>query len=348
MRKRTKWVLGTAMLSVMLLGSLGAGYVHSLDLGSQPLANPQTTPNELAMLKGARPESRGRILAVVTSTAKAGEDVAAGLELTELSRAFYTFVANGFEVEIASPKGGLPPVRMDDELIDVDYAFLNDADAQQRLSNTLPLANVDPSRYSAVYFVGGKGTMFDFPRNPEVQRVVASIYDAGGVVGAVCHGPAALIDLTLASGQKLLADKQVTGFTNEEELFLIENARDVFPFLLEDALSAQAGKFSKGPKYLDHTVVDGRLVTGQNPWSTWSVAEGMVRALGHTPVIREPTLEERGVEVLAAFHRDGAEAAVRVRDSLGGTDKRLILMHALVAGMEGRLGEAYRIQRLAH
>jgi len=336
------------MLSMVLLGSFGAGYVHSLDLDSQPPASPQTTPNELAMLKGARPESRGRILAVVTSTAKAGEDVAAGLELTELSRAYYTFVANGFEVEIASPKGARPPVRMDDELIDVDYAFLNDADAQQRLSNTLPLANVDPSRYSAVYFVGGKGTMFDFPRNPEVQRVAASIFDAGGVVGAVCHGPAALIDVTLASGQKLLAGKRVTGFTNEEELFLIENARDVFPFLLEDALSAQAGTFSKGPKYLDHTVVDGRLVTGQNPWSTWSVAEGVVRALGHSPVARETTREERGVAVLSAFHRDGAAAAAQVRDHMGGIDKRLILMHAVVAVMEGRLAEAYRLQRLAH
>ena len=348
MGRGMKRALCATLLSVMVLGCLGAGYVHSLDLDSQPLASPKTTPDDLAMLKHARPEPRGRILAVVTSTAKAGEDVAAGLELTELSRAYYTFVANGFEVEIASPKGGRPPVRMDDELIDVDHAFLNDADAQKRLSSTLPLADVDPSRYSAVYFVGGKGTMFDFTRNPEVRRVVASIYDAGGVVGAVCHGPAALIDVTLASGQKLLAGKRVTGFTNEEELFLIENARDVFPFLLEDALRAQAGAFSEGPKYLDHTVIDGRLVTGQNPWSTWAGAEGMVRALGHAPAAREPTREERGVAVLSAFHRDGAEAAAGVRDRLGGTDKRLILMHALVAAMEGRLDEAYRLQRLAH
>jgi len=259
MGKRTKRLVGGAMLSVALLACLGAGYVHSLNLDSQPLADAQTTPNELAMLMGTRPASRGRILAVVTSTVKAGEDVAAGLELTELSRAYYTFVANGFDVEIASPKGGRPPVRMDDDLIDVDYAFLNDADAQKRLSHTLALANVDPSRYSGVYFVGGKGAMFDFPGNPEVQRVVASIYDAGGVVGAVCHGPAALVDVTLASGQKLLEGKRVTGFTNEEELFLIKNAREVFPFLLEDALGAQAGTFSEGPKYLDHTVVDGQF-----------------------------------------------------------------------------------------
>ncbi|MFC0682588.1 type 1 glutamine amidotransferase domain-containing protein [Lysobacter korlensis] len=347
MGKRTTRVVGGLVVSVLLLGCLGTGYVHSLDLDSQRLADPTATPNDLQMLRGGRPASRGRILAVVTSTAKAGE-IAAGLELTELSRAYYTFIANGFEVEIASPKGGRPPVRMDDELIDVDYAFLNDANAQKRLSNTLPLDGVDASRYAAVYFVGGKGAMFDFPRNPAVQRIVAAVYDAGGVIGAVCHGPAALVNVRLSSGRKLLAGKRVTGFTNEEELFLIENAREVFPFLLEEALTAQAGAFSEGPKYLENTVVDGRLVTGQNPWSTWSVAEGMVRALGHEPVLREQTREEKGVAVLAAFHRDGAEAAAKVRDRLGGTDKRLVLMHAVVAVMEGRLGEAYRLQRLAH
>lgn len=347
MGKRMQRVLGWTVLSLALLGCAGAYYVRSLDLDSQPPADPRTTPGQLAMLQGERPVSRGRILAVVTSTAKAGE-VAAGLELTELSRGYYTFIANGFEVEIASPKGGRPPVRMDDELIDVDHAFLNDADAQHRLSNTLPLATVEPSRYQAVYFVGGKGAMFDFAGNPDVQRVAASIHDAGGVVGAVCHGPAALIDVALASGQKLLEGRRVTGFTNEEELFLIKNAREVFPFLLEDVLTAQAGTFSEGPKYLDHTVVDGRLVTGQNPWSTWSVAESMVRALGHKPVARESTREERAVAVLAAFHRQGAAAAAAVRDEMGHVDKRLLLMHAVVAAMEGRLGEAYRLQQLAH
>lgn len=347
MGKRMQRLLGGTVLSLVLLGCAGAAYVRSLDLDSQPPADPRTTPAELSMLQGERPISRGRILAVVTSTAKAGE-IAAGLELTELSRAYYTFVANGFEVEIASPKGGRPPVRMDDELIDVDHAFLNDTDAQGRLSNTLPLATVDPSRYQGVYFVGGKGAMFDFAGNPDVQRIAASIHDAGGVVGAVCHGPAALIDVTLASGQKLLAGKRVTGFTNEEELFLIENAREVFPFLLEDVLTAQAGMFSEGPKYLDHTEVDGRLVTGQNPWSTWSVAEAMIRAQGFEPAAREPTREERAVAVVAAFHRDGAEAAAAVRDGMGSVDKRLVLMHAVVATMEGRLGEAYRLQQLAH
>lgn len=347
MGKVMKRVLGAAAVCVLLLGGVAVGYVDSLDLDSQPLADPATTPADLAMLKVERPFARGRVLAVVTSTAKAGTDIAAGVELTELSRAYYTFLANGYEVEIASPKGGRPPVRMDDELIDADYAFLNDPAAQTLLGNTLKLEQVDPSRYAAVYFVGGKGTMFDFPDNPAIQRLVASVYDAGGVIGAVCHGPAALVGVQLASGKSLLAGRQVTGFTNEEELFLIKNARSVFPFLLEDALTKSA-VFKGGPMYLDHTIVDGRLVTGQNPWSTWSVAEGMVRAMGHEPVRREVTLEERGVKVVAAYHQGGMAAARKILSELGPADKRLLLMHAFIEAIEGRVGRAYDLQRLAH
>ena len=348
MERRIRLFLGGMILLLAALGCIGMAYLHSLDLGSQPLADPGTMKEDLALLGGVRPQQRGRILAVLTSTARAGENFAAGMELTELSRAYYTFVANGFEVDMASPQGGRPPVRLDDDLIDIDYAFLNDVDAQKQLSNTLPLADIDPSAYSAVYFVGGKGAMFDFAGNPDVQRIAASIHDAGGVIGAVCHGPAALIDVTLADGQKMLAGKHVTGFTNDEELFLIKNAREVYPFLLEDVLREQAGSFSAAPKYLDHTVVDGRLVTGQNPWSTWSVAESMVRALGHEPVARKPTREEAAVAVLTAFQRDGAKAAATVRSTADEIDKRLILMHALIAGMEGRLLDAYRLQWLAH
>ena len=99
--------------------------------------------------------------------------------------------------------------------------------------------------------------------------------------------------------------------------------------------------------YLDNTVVDGRLVTGQNPWSTWSVAEAMVRALGHEPVVRERSGEELAVQVLQAYRRQGMDAALALRRRLPGADKRLLLMHALVAAMQGHPGDAWQLQRLA-
>lgn len=345
-----KRILMAGLVGLGALGIIGAAWWHSVDLASQPLADPQTRPDDLAFLRAAAPEQRGRILAVVTGTERAGlsRQIRAGLELTELSRAYYTFLANGYAVDIASPQGGSPPVRIDDELVEADHAFLNDPDAQRLLQNTLPLAQVDPGAYAAVYFVGGKGVMFDLPQHPDIQRIVAAVDAAGGVIGAVCHGPAALLGVIAADGRPYLQGRRVAGFSNAEELFLIEDARSVFPFLLQDALVDAGAQYSEGDLYLDHTIIDGRLVTGQNPWSTWSVAEGMIRALGHPPVARERSSEERAVSVLQAYYQQGPDAAAALRAQHPVADKRLLLLHALVALMQGRIGDGYRLQALAH
>jgi len=347
MKKTVKRALLGVAMALMVTVGLGAAYIHSLDLDSQRRADARTTKADLPFLNHAVPAARGRILAIVTSTAKADEGrISAGLELTELARAYYTFRANGFVVEVASPVGGKPPVTLDEDLIEADYAFINDPEAQRLLANTIPLAAVDPTRYAAVYFVGGKGAMFDFPGNVEAIRIASSVYSAGGVIGAVCHGPAALLAVRGPDGRGLLEGRRVTGFTNREELFLVSNAREVFPFLLQDALTRAGATFVEGPMYLDNTIVDDRVITGQNPWSTWSVAEGMVRSLGYEPVHRDATGEELAVRVLAEYHRRGHAAAARLRATVPHADKRLILMHALVAAMEARPWTAYQIQRL--
>ncbi len=293
-------------------------------------------------------ENRGRILAVLTSTARFGpKNKNAGYELTELSRAYYVFRANGYEVDFSSPRGGNPPVNIDqDDLQAIDYAFLNDTAIQQRIQRSLALAEVDPRQYAAVYFVGGKGAMFDFPDNPDVQRIVSHLHKQG-VVGAVCHGPAALLNVRNDNGEPLVRDRRLTGFTNDEELFLIENARDVFPYLLQDKAEQLGARFAAAPRYLNHVVVDGRLITGQNPWSTWSVAEEMIRALGHAPAARPVTPEERSVAILARYHRDGLAAALTLRDQHPDFDRQLIRLHALIAAMEWQLVESSKLLRLA-
>lgn len=97
---------------------------------------------------------------------------------------------------------------------------------------------------------------------------------------------------------------------------------------------------------LDNTIVDGRLITGQNPWSTWSVAEAMVRRVGYEPVPRDATGEELAVRVLHVYHQQGLASGLRLRAELPRADKRLLLMHAAIAVMEGRLRAAYQLQRL--
>ena len=338
-------LLGTVAV-VLVLGAAAWLYGTGFELDGQPPADPASRPADLAFVRDGVSEPRGRVLAVVTSTAMIGNSgKKAGFELTELSRAYYVFVANGYAVDIASPRGGKPPMQLDDGLVAADHAFLNDPQAQHKLERSLPLAQVDPSRYDAVYFVGGKGTMFDFPDDADIQRIGRAVHDGGGVIGAVCHGPAALLNVRLADGRRLIDGKRLTGFTNAEELFLLENARQLFPYLLQDRLSEHGARFVEGPLYLDNTVVDGRLITGQNPWSTWSVAEAMITALGHAPVARDPTGEEIGVELLGVYHRQGPSEAARAKSPMA--DRRLVLMHALVAGMQGRWRDAYHFQRLA-
>lgn len=336
-------ILASLLLSVSVAAAL---FYLSLGLGDQPPADPSTRPEDIAYVKRWS-EPRGRILAVVTSTERSpGGEIESGLELTELSRAYYTFLANGYAVDIASPEGGKPPVVIDEHLIDVDYAFMNDQDAQSALSRTLRLQDVDPSLYDAVYYVGGKGVMFDFAGNADVQRITVAIYGSGGVVGAICHGPAALVGVTRADGRPLIEGRQITGFTNDEELFMLPDAREIFPFLLEDRLRSSGATFVAGEMYLENTVVDGRLVTGQNANSTWSVAEGMIRALGHSPVPRLKTLEEGAMELLDLYHEKGVMAALEHVHQGVRADKRLLMRYALLSAIRGRWHDAYHVHTL--
>lgn len=310
----------------------------------------QTLPADLDYLRQRPAESRGKILAVVTSTGNGGK--ATGYELTELARPYYVFVANGFDVDIASPKGGEPFAVIDkDDMGPFDYAFLNDADAQHKVKNSIPVDRLSAADYRAVFFVGGKGAMYDFPDNPAIQRLVRDLYRDRKVIGAVCHGPAALANVTLDNGEPLVANRRVTGFTNEEELFLIPDAREVFPFLLQDRLRERGAIFEPGPAYLKQVSIDGQLLTGQNPWSTWPLAEAMVEALGYKPVPRAATPTENTVEILLAYEQQGMEkAGEKLRQTAqrqsNAIDRRLLAMHGIVAAMRGEMGRFVDLVRL--
>ncbi|MBB3062210.1 type 1 glutamine amidotransferase domain-containing protein [Microbulbifer rhizosphaerae] len=313
----------------------------------------QTVPADLDYLRQRPEENRGKILAVVTSTATLGDSgKSTGYELTELARPYYVFVANGFEVDIASPRGGLPSVVIDnDDMGPFDYAFLNDPQAQGKLHNSIPIEQVADENYRAVFFVGGKGAMFDFPDNPAIQRLVRELYRDGKVIGAVCHGPAALVNVVLDNGRPLVAERRVSGFTNEEELFLIPDARKIFPFLLEDKLRNRNAVFEPGPAYLRQVSIDGGLLTGQNPWSVWPLAEAMVRTLGYNPAPRQITAAENTVEILLAYETQGLDSAGERLSSLAQRDgreidRRLMAMHGIVAVIRGEIGRSLDLVRL--
>lgn len=292
---------------------------------------------------------RGKILVVVTSTGtNPNTQKPIGYEFTELSRACYLFEANGFAVEIASPLGGKAPAVIDDEdMTDLDRAFLADPDMVPKWEETLALDQVSASDYQAIYFVGGKGAFFDFPENPALQRITAELYEEGGVVSAVCHGPAALLNVTLSDGSHLLAGKRVSSFTNEEELLLNGQAAAVYPFLLEDALRARGATFEEAPLFLNQCSVDGRLVTGQNPWSTWEVAEQTIRALGYEPVKRVRTAGEATVESIAALRAEGLAAAEKVKRQSERYDHGFLAQYTVVAIVDGDLKTTINLIRLS-
>jgi putative intracellular protease/amidase len=348
-----KWSLLSLAGLIAILVGFGWWFMSLMPKGEERTEITKINPHDLPYISQNIPPHRGKVLAVVTSITEMGTSgKPTGYELTELSRAYYVFQANGFEVDIASPKGGEPKVIIDDEDMGAyDFAFLNDPIAQHKAQHTIPVGQVEPLDYEAVYFVGGKGAMFDFPENRAIQHIVRELYQTGRVVGAVCHGPAALINVKLDNGQYLLENKTVSGFTNEEELFLIPEAETIFPFLLQSELENKGARFSGGSSYLEHISRENKLVTGQNPWSTWKTAETMLLEIGYEPKTRELTAEENAVEVLKAYNTKGSDSAkelIRViyEDRQFQVERVLIAKHSLIAAMRGNIGRFLGLVRL--
>lgn len=341
-----KWTLLVLTSLILVLFIFGWWFINLL-----PHVDTNVTTSKVADIPYLSEDIqpfRGKILAVVTSADTMGESgKATGYELTELARAYYVFQANGFEVDVASPLGGKPAVIIDDEDMGAfDFAFLNDPIAQHKTSHTIPMEKVIAEDYEAVFFAGGKGAMFDFPENEHIQAMVQKLYQADKVIGAVCHGPAALVNVVLDDGRPLLENKEVSGFTNAEELLLIPEAKTIFPFLLQDKLSAQGAHFNEGAMYLEQISHDKNLVTGQNPWSTWKMAETMVAQMGYTPKSREVTAEENAIKVLAIFENEGSQKAKALIDHIYQVEKKtiarqLIAMHSVMAVMKGEPGRFF-------
>ena len=215
-----------------------------------------------------------KILIVVTSHGQLGDTgKATGYYLPEVSHPYEKLKALGFEVDIASPKGGKAP--MDES--SRDKKLLENKEFVAKLENTFALKDVKAKDYQAILYAGGHGTMWDFSNSPEINNLSKSIYEAGGVVAAVCHGPAALINIKLSDGSYLVAGKSVTGFSNAEEE--ASKLTKVMPFLLEDDLKKRGAKFSAKPLWQANVVTDGRLVTGQNPASALGVGEAVAKLL---------------------------------------------------------------------
>ena len=217
------------------------------------------------------------ILIVMTSHGDKAGHGPTGFYLSEVTHPLKEFLDAGLPVAFASIDGGEPPVDGLDLDDAVNAEFWGNELFRAAIRSTQKLADVDPSAYSAIFFAGGHGAMWDFPQVKAVNDVTSAIWEQGGVVGAVCHGPAALTNVTLSDGTPLVQGRKVAAFTDAEEhaVGLVE----VVPFLLSSRLKELGADMQPGAEWTDKTAVDGRLVTGQNPQSAASTGRHLAELL---------------------------------------------------------------------
>lgn len=221
-----------------------------------------------------------RVAIVLTNHGQLGDTGrSTGFFLSEVTHPYAVFRAAGYAIDFLSPRGGVAPMDGIDRSDPINAAFLDDPALVELTRTTVSLQAVDPARYDAIFFAGGHGTMWDLPDDPEVHKIIRAVYERGGVVAAVCHGPAALVNVRLSNGQYLVAGKEVSAFTDEEEVAV--KLEQVVPFALETALRARGARFVEAPNFEKMVAVSERLVTGQNPASATGVAEEVVKLLGN-------------------------------------------------------------------
>lgn len=214
------------------------------------------------------------VLIVLTSHGvKGSTGEPTGFYLGEVTHPMAVLEGAGIPVELASIQGGEPPVDGLDLKDETNARYWNDPRFREAIRSTPTLAGVDPRRYSAILFAGGHGAAWDFPDSPAVQQQARAVWEQGGVVAAVCHGPTALVNVKLSDGSYLVAGKNVAAFTDDEERAV--KLDTVVPFLLATTLSQRGAIHHPAPNWTAKVMVDGRLVTGQNPQSAHGVGEAV-------------------------------------------------------------------------
>jgi len=242
-----------------------------------------------------------KVVMVVSSYGQQQGEVTPGYEFDEFAKAYSVFQANGIAIDIASPSGGKVEADKYDPSKPYNAKILSDTEVINKLDNTIATNTLDASIYDAIFIVGGKGAMFDLPKDKALQSVISEIYQRNGTVAAVCHGPAALVDVKLNDGSYLVANKKVNGFTNKEERLFGKKWLSQFDFMLEDKLIERGAKFQSSEIMLSHVAQDERLITGQNPTSTVDVATALVKNMGLTPIKIKLGIEDQTMSMVAKF-----------------------------------------------
>lgn len=223
-----------------------------------------------------------KVLIILTSHDKLGDTgKKTGFWLEEFAAPYYVLLDAGAEITLASPAGGQPPLDPQSDVPDAQTEatkrFKKDQAAQRELSNTTKLAEIDANEFDAIFYPGGHGPLWDLAEDADSQRVIEKFIAEDRPLAAVCHAPAIFQHTKGADGMSLVSGRRVTGFTNTEEEGV--GLTEIVPFLVEDMLKANGGLYEKGPDWGSYVVIDGKLITGQNPASSKAAAEALLKLL---------------------------------------------------------------------
>nr|WP_263312906.1 type 1 glutamine amidotransferase domain-containing protein [Mammaliicoccus sp. Marseille-Q6498] len=223
-----------------------------------------------------------KILIAVTSVSKyPNMERPTGLWLGEAVHFADEMYNKGYEIDYVSPMGGYTPLDPEslkpEAMTDLDWKYYEDKNFMNKLGNTLKPSEINASDYELIYYAGGHGVIWDFLDNAELQELSKEIYSANGIVSSVCHGAIGLLNIKDENGKYLVEGKEVTGFSNSEEKQI--GLDEHVPYLTEDELNNKGARFSKDDNWTSYAVVDGRLVTGQNPQSGKEVAKRALEIL---------------------------------------------------------------------
>lgn len=220
-----------------------------------------------------------KILMVLTSHDQLGDTgKRTGFWLEEFAAPYYVFKDAGAEITLASPKGGQPPLDPASDTKDAQTEatdrFKQDDAAQKALANTAVLSDEEAEGFDAIFYPGGHGPLWDLAEDAQSTALIEAFAANDRPIGAVCHAPAVFKHPKAANGKPLVSGKTVTGFTNSEEEGV--GLTQIVPFLVEDMLKANGAQYHKGADWDSFVVVDGRLVTGQNPASSAGAARALL------------------------------------------------------------------------
>ena len=222
------------------------------------------------------------LLIVLTSHAQLGEtNEKTGFWLEEFTTPYYIFLDEGINIVLASPAGGQPPIDprslSEDAQTDSTLRYHKDAALIAALASTKKLSELRADDYDAIFFPGGHGPLWDLVDDSHSIRLIESFWSQGKPVSAVCHAPVVLLNAKDAKAELIIQNKQVAGFSNSEEAVI--ELTDVVPLLLEDELKQRGAIYSKAEDFQPHVLVDGNLITGQNPASAEGVAKAVIDRL---------------------------------------------------------------------